>query len=129
MYADMTVLARQTNSLSWGTHDRPIPQIHTALAETLGALEGYFVMSEVKESTARKGMQIILSADEKLQAQSTLITELVGALENAQKTLAMMVDDDAIKSTTVATAYAKCRESEFECRSILTKAKDQTNDR
>lgn len=62
-------------------------------------------------------------------AQATLITELVGALENAQRTLAMMVDEDAIKSTTVVIAYANCRAAELECRTALTKAKDQTNDR
>lgn len=61
--------------------------------------------------------------------QATLITELVGALENAQKALAMMVDADAIRNNNVATAFAQCRASEQKCRAALTKAKEKTNDR
>ena len=63
---------------------------------------------------------------EELSARDAIIAELVGALESAQKTLSMMVDDSTIKSTTVATAYANCRASEIECRKALTKAKALT---
>lgn len=66
---------------------------------------------------------------EMLETKVTLITELVGALEGAQKALAMMVDDDAIRKNNVAVAFAQCRASEQECRAAITKAKDQTNDR
>lgn len=57
------------------------------------------------------------------QTMQDTITELVGALEDAQKALAMVVDDDAIRKNNVAAAFAQCRASEQECRAALTKAK------
>ena len=89
-----------------------------------------FSYGELLEWVEKRPISLVLSAKHEikslaseLETQASLITELVEALENAQKTLEMMIDDDAIESTTVATAYAKCRESELECRSILAKAK------
>tara|TARA_R110000787_G_scaffold240243_1_gene346477 strand:- start:7815 stop:8270 length:456 start_codon:yes stop_codon:yes gene_type:complete len=133
-------------------HDVPPPPYHPTLAETLGALEGYSVMRPDIESvydwirepdnadtfTANdfviwannRPTGEVLSAKFEIKSQAdlienqaALISELVGALEGAQKALAMMVDDDAIKSTTVAIAYANCRASELECRKAITKAK------
>lgn len=82
-------------------NDVPPPPYHPTLAETLGALEGYSVMSEVKDSTVEKASGMIVDQDQRIQAQAALISELVGALESAQQYIPI----DAVECR-----GAKCRE-------------------
>lgn len=52
--------------------------------------------------------------------------DLIAALEDARKTLAMMIAPDAIKQTTVLNAYAAAVEAEYKARQALSKAKGET---
>lgn len=53
------------------------------------------------------------------------VMELVKALEDAQKTLAMMIAPDAIKQTTVLNAYAAAVEAEYKVRQALANFKQK----
>jgi hypothetical protein len=65
-----------------------------------------------------------LSLKREFETKDAIITELVGALEGAQKTLSMMFEPNAINSTTVVTAYSNCVAAENKCRTAITKARE-----
>jgi hypothetical protein len=62
----------------------------------------------------------------KLDALEGSHDQLIEALEKAQKTLAMLTEPDAIKSTRVHEAWAQAVEAELACRNALSQARKDT---